>query len=125
MQFSRVLIHALIYTLGSFSIYGCVDPGEVGSVPEISTEELKQILRDRSAVVLDTRPHLEWSISHIPGARNLPQSLVLPGKDVGEVFAAINDGRLPMQDHNTRIIVLGEDGSQAREVVEALAREAF
>jgi hypothetical protein len=50
---------------------------------------------------------------------------VLPGKDVGEVFAAKNDGRLPMEDHNTRIIVFGEDGKQAREVAEAVAREAF
>jgi rhodanese-related sulfurtransferase len=50
---------------------------------------------------------------------------VLAGKDVGEVFVAKNDGRLPMEDHNTRIIVFGQDGNQAREVAEALAREAF
>jgi len=30
-----------------------------------------------------------------------------------------------MQDHNTRIIVFGEDGEQARKVVDALIREAF
>ena len=207
-------------------------------VPEVSTEELEKILKDQSAVVLDTRPHLEWSISHIPGAlnvapkpgvpkalytsdateigrlvdgdksqplvlycngpycgkskrvaedslragytnvrryqlgapvwralvgvmviepegaryvfkndqsavwidvrdpsvfqeesipgaRNIPQSDVLPGKDVGEVFAAKNDGRLPMDDHNTRIIVFGQNSGQASEVAEALAREAF
>jgi len=208
------------------------------SVPEISTTELVQIIQDQSAVVLDTRPHLEWSVSHvpgalnvapkpgvpmalytsdvtevgrlvgedksqplvlycngpycgkskrvagelleagytnvrryqlgapvwralvgvmviepegiryifendqtavwidvrdpsvfqdgsIPGARNLRESGVLPGKDVGEVFAAKNDGRLPMEDHNTRIIVFGEDSEQAHVVAEALAREAF
>jgi hypothetical protein len=50
---------------------------------------------------------------------------VLPGKDVGEVFAAKNDGRLPMEDHNTRIIVFGQDSERARKVAEALAREAF
>jgi len=55
----------------------------------------------------------------------LPQSGVLPGKDVGEVFAAKNDGRLPMEDHNTRIVVFGRDRSQASEVAVALAREAF
>jgi hypothetical protein len=50
---------------------------------------------------------------------------VLPGKDVGDVRAAKDDGRLPMEDHNTRIIVFGRDAGQARAVAEALAREAF
>lgn len=253
MSDSRFAMVVLLCTLGGLSITACADSGDEGVAPlvrqgvseqpgsgvaEVSTEELVAILRDQSAVVMDTRPHLEWSISHIPGAinvapkpgvpmalytsdvaevgrvvgddksqplvlycngpncgkskrvagelleagytsvrryqlgapvwralvgvmviepqgvryvhqsdqtavwidvrdasafnqgsirgaKNLPRSLVLPGKDVGEVFAAKNDGRLPMEDHNTRIIVFGEDGEQAREVVEALAREAF
>ena len=212
------------------------EPGS--DVQEVATAELEQLIKDRSAVVLDTRPHLEWSVSHIPGAlnvapkpgvpialytsdvaeigrlvdgdkskslvlycngpycgkskrvagelleagyedvrryqlgapmwrtlvgvmtiepdgvhyvfendqtavwidvrdpdvfrkgsidgaRNLPQSKVLPGKDVGEVFAAKNDGRLPMEDHNTRIIVFGANGDQAKHVTAALVREAF
>lgn len=80
---------------------------------------------DRSAVWIDVRDSSEFGENSIPGARNLPHSGVLPGKDVGEVFAAKNDGRLPMEDHNTRIIVFGQDGYQASEVAEALAREAF
>ena len=48
-----------------------------------------------------------------------------PGKDVGEVRQAKDDGRLPMEDHNTRIVVFGRDGAQARVVAEAVAREAF
>ena len=35
--------------------------------PEVSTDELKRILANGSAVVLDTRPHLEYAMSHIPG----------------------------------------------------------
>ncbi len=253
MHISRVAVLLLLCALGSCSASNNAGEGQENSVqlareavfakpgsgvPEVSTEKLKQILKEQSAVVLDTRPHLEWSISHIPGAlnvapkpgvpmalytsdvaeigrlvggdksqplvlycngpycgkskrvagdllkagftnvrryqlgapvwrtlvgvmviepdgtryvfkndqtavwidvrdhsvfqegsipgaRNLPQSKVLPGKDVGEVFAAKNDGRLPMEDHNTRIIVLGENSEQASQVAEALAREAF
>ncbi len=80
---------------------------------------------DQSAVWIDVRDSSEFGKSSIPGAKNLPRSGVLAGKDVGEVFAAKNDGRLPMEDHNTRIIVFGQDGNQASKVAKALAREAF
>ena len=253
MRISRTAVLIMVCASGSYSISSIAGAGEENSVqlvrqavsgepwssvPEVSTTELERILRDQSALVLDTRPHLEWSVSHIPGAinvapkpgvpmalytsdvtevgrlvgedksqamvlycngpycgkskrvagelleagytnvrryqlgapvwralvgvmviepegiryvfgndqtavwidvrdpsvfqdgsipgaRNLPRSGVLPGKDVGEVFAAKNDGRLPMEDHNTRIIVFGQDSEQASEVAEALAREAF
>jgi rhodanese-related sulfurtransferase len=253
MHSSKIAVLFLVGALGSYSACNIAEEGQENSVqlarqsvfakpgsgvPEVSTEELEQILKDQSAVVLDTRPYLEWSVSHIPGAfnvapkpgvpmalytsdvaeigrlvdgdksqplvlycngpycgkskrvagellkagytsvrryqlgapvwralvgvmviepdgtryvsrndqtavwidvrdpsvfqkgsipgaRNLPQSVVLPGKDVGEVFAAKNDGRLPMEDHNTRIIVFGENSEQASQVAEALAREAF
>jgi hypothetical protein len=61
----------------------------------------------------------------IPGARNLPASRVMPEKDTREVRTAKDDGRLPMEDHNTRIIVLGRDATQAQVVAEAIAHEAF
>ena len=50
---------------------------------------------------------------------------MLEGKDVGEVRRAKDDGRLPIEDHNTRIIVVGHNAADARYVAEALAREAF
>jgi hypothetical protein len=50
---------------------------------------------------------------------------VLDGKDVGEVKRAKDDGRLPMEDHNTRLIVVGSSAEEARHVARALAREAF
>ncbi|MCZ6677231.1 MAG: rhodanese-like domain-containing protein [Candidatus Poribacteria bacterium] len=81
--------------------------------------------KDQTAVWIDARDTSVFQEGSIPGARNLPQGKVLPGKDVGEVFAAKNDGRLPMEDHNTRIVVFGEDSEQAVEVAKALVREAF
>ena len=38
--------------------------------PEVSTEELRRILADGSAIVLDSRKRAEYVASHIPGARN-------------------------------------------------------
>lgn len=81
--------------------------------------------QDQTAVWIDARDLSVFEKGSIPGARNVPRSRVLPGKDVGEVFAAKNDGRLPMEDHNTRIIVFGQGSEQARDVATALAREAF
>ena len=80
---------------------------------------------DQTAVWIDARDASVFKAGSIPGARNLPQAKVLPEKDTGEVFAAKNDGRLPMEDHNTRIVVFGEDGEQGVGVAEALVREAF
>ena len=46
--------------------------GESGQrTAEVSTEQLRGILADKSAVVLDTRPFREFAISHIPGAVNV------------------------------------------------------
>jgi len=70
---------------------------------EVTTEELRKILAEKSAVVLDTRPFLEYAISHIPGALNVaakpgvPMSMYV--SDVAEI------GRLGGGD-KTRPLVL-------------------
>ena len=38
---------------------------------------------------------------------------------------AKDDGRLPMEDHNTRIIVFGKDAAEARAAAEEIAKNAF
>lgn len=81
--------------------------------------------QDKTAVFIDTREAAEFAADRIAGSRSLPRSLVRVGKDVGEILAAKNDGRLPMEDHNTRIIVYGADSAQARFVAEQIAKEAF
>jgi rhodanese-related sulfurtransferase len=200
-----------------------------GATSEVSTEELRQILALGSALVLDTRPHLEWALGHIPGALNvapkpgMPMSLYTSdvaevlrltagdrrrplvlycngpfcGKSqrvaddlraagftnvrrfqlgapvwralggvmqlepdgvqhiyegdntavfvdargpeqfrggslirarnipVHQVAAAKDDGRLPMEDHNTRIVVFGSNPEEARRAAEEIARNAF
>src|SRR5438309_1589233 len=78
-----------------------------------------------TAALIDARDAEEFRSDSLPRSRNLPRSKVLPGKDVGEVKAAKDDGRLPMEDHNTRIVVYGRDARQARAVAEAITREAF
>ena len=78
--------------------------------------------RDRTAVWIDTRNLIT---SPVTGAIHIPRSKVLTGKDVGDIKAAKDDGRLPMHDHNTRIIVFGNSSDEARAVAEAIAREAF
>jgi rhodanese-related sulfurtransferase len=81
--------------------------------------------QDRTAVWLDAREADAFARGTVPGARNLRRSGLRPGKDQGEMRAAKDDGRLPVDDHNTRIIVFGQDGAEARAVAEALVSEAF
>ncbi len=71
---------------------------------------------DKTAVFVDARSSEEFKAGSIPGAKSIP---------LAEVKAAKDDGRLPMEDHNTRIIVFGKDSAQARAVAEAIAKEAF
>lgn len=98
----------------------------LGGVVEIETDGLRHVLTDdRTAVVIDARDTTAYRAGTLQNARHLPRSGVLEGKDVGEVRRAKDDGRLPMNDHNTRIIVLGANAADARYVAEALTREAF
>jgi rhodanese-related sulfurtransferase len=71
---------------------------------------------DRTAVFVDGRSADEYRAGSLPGARNIP---------IAEVVAAKDDGRLPIEDHNTRIIVFGADTQQARAVTTELAKNAF
>ncbi len=98
----------------------------LGGVTEIEPEGLRYVVEnDRTAVLIDTRDSTAYAAGTLPSARSLPRSGVLEGKDVGEVKRAKDDGRLPMNDHNTRIVVFGAEAGAARYVAEALAREAF
>ena len=98
----------------------------LGGLTEIEAEGLRHVVaNDPTAVLIDAREVDVFRTGSLPNARSIPRSGVLEGKDVGEVKRAKDDGRLPMEDHNTRLIVIGREVTEARYVAEALAREAF
>jgi rhodanese-related sulfurtransferase len=98
----------------------------LGGLTQIEPEGLRHVIEnDRTAVLIDAREAAESKAGGIAQARNIPRSGLKPGKDVGEIKAAKDDGRLPMEDHNTRIIVFGSTADQAKAVAEAVAKEAF
>jgi len=86
-------------------------------VMQIEAEALGYVFEgDMTAVWFDARPAGEFAAGSLSGARNLEKADVTKAKD---------DGRLPMEDHNTRIAVFGADGAQARAVAEEIAKNAF
>mgnify|MGYP000969141527 CR=1 FL=1 len=71
---------------------------------------------DRTAVWVDARAKEEFQAGTLTGARNIPAA---------EVVAAKDDGRLPIEDHNTRIIVFGASKEQAVAATTEIAKNAF
>jgi rhodanese-related sulfurtransferase len=96
-----------------------------GSAMQTELSALRYIRTDPTARWVDAREPPAFAAGSIPGARNIPASGLRPGKDQGVMKEAKDDGRLPMNDHNTRIIVVGADGKDARAVADAIAREGF
>lgn len=98
----------------------------LGGVTEIEPDGLRHVAaNDRTLVLIDAREPEAFRAAPLSTARNIARSRVFEGKDVGEVKKAKDDGRLPVEDHNTRLVVVGRDVAESRYVAEALAREAF
>jgi rhodanese-related sulfurtransferase len=98
----------------------------LGGVTQIEPDAIGRVARDdRTAVFIDARPAEAFAKGSVSGARNIPRSLVLQGRDVGELKKAKDDNRLPMNDHNTRIVVFADSPGDARFVADQIAREAF
>ncbi|UCF82558.1 MAG: hypothetical protein JSV50_15370 [Desulfobacteraceae bacterium] len=92
---------------------------------EIELEGILYVVgKDHTAVLIDARDPQQFKTGTIPGAVNLPVSGLKPGKDEDEIKKAKGDGRLPVEDHNTRIIIFGRDGTQARALAEAMSKAA-
>lgn len=89
----------------------------LGGVMVMEAEGVRHVIHnDRTARLIDARSPESFRAGSIPGAAN-----VWPG----EVDRAKDDGRVPMEDHNARIIVFGRDAEQARAVAQELAANAF
>ena len=95
--------------------------GAMATLPEA----LPYLATDRTAVWIDAREPRAFARGTIMGARNIPRSGLGSAREEGVMLAAKLDGRLPMEDHNTRIIVVGTDAAEARAVADAIAGEAF
>lgn len=95
----------------------------LGGVTQIELEGIRYLFgKDQTAVWLDVRDPEAFTSGTLAGAQNLPHSGVVNGDELDK---AQKDVRLPVEDHNTRIIVLGDNGAEAKAVAEALTRTAF
>jgi rhodanese-related sulfurtransferase len=88
----------------------------LGGVMQVEKPALLRLLtQDATSVLIDGRSE----VGRKPRLRNAV-SIPLP-----EASNAKDDGRLPMTDHNTRIFVVGTDGTEARAVADAIAHDRF
>src|SRR5207249_9308237 len=90
--------------------------------PEVSTEELRRILADGSAIVLDSRKRSEYTAGHIAGARN-----AAPGPDAppAEYVAAVE--RLLGGDRTKPLVLYcnGQFCQASRRLAEQLLAAGF
>jgi rhodanese-related sulfurtransferase len=79
--------------------------------------EIEGVLRvfkaDRTAVFFDARSPEEFATGSLPGAHNVPADLIASG--------SLKQAPMPLDDFNTRIVLFGRDGAQARKLAEALS----
>jgi rhodanese-related sulfurtransferase len=88
----------------------------LGDVMQVERPALLRLLeQDKTAVLIDGRTRAD-------GKQRLRSAVAVPLRDA---VAAKDDGRLPMTDHNTRIFVVADNGQEARQVAEAIVRDAF
>jgi len=71
---------------------------------------------DRTAVFVDARTPAEYARGTVAGAVNIQK---------GEAAAANDDGRLPLTDKGTRIVVFGRAAEQSKAVATEIAGKAY
>lgn len=98
----------------------------LGNITQCEIDGIKYIYEnDKTAWFIDSRKADSFAKYSLKGSKNIPFDGVMDGKDVGEIFKAKEDGRLPVDDRNTRIIVFGENIDEIKRVADGLVKEAF
>lgn len=98
----------------------------LGGLTQIEAEGARHVKQnDLTSVWLDTRPIEQFQKGSLAGAKRIGIEVTQGGKDNPAMQRAKNDGTLPIEDHNTRIIVFGDDPQAVRSVADSLAKEAF
>lgn len=97
----------------------------LGGAAQTLPEALAHLALDRTAVWVDARPPEAFAKGSIARARNIPAVQLGSRRETGVMLDAKKDGRLPMEDHNARIVVFGSTAAQARAVADAIFGETF
>jgi rhodanese-related sulfurtransferase len=79
--------------------------------PEITVEELEELLDDRDVRVLDVREDWEFKRGHLPGAVSLPSKQLA--------------GRAAKLPRNVRYAVICQSGSRSRSATDFLIAQGF
>jgi rhodanese-related sulfurtransferase len=72
---------------------------------------------DKTAVFFDARDADAFARGSVPGAHNVPASGLVDGQ--------VQNAPFPNTDFNTRVVIFGADGAQARTLAEAVSRTAY
>lgn len=98
----------------------------LGGRMEMEVEGLVHVLEhDATAVYVDVREPDAFKAQTIAGAINIPASQIDKGRKSQVILDAKENDRLPMEDHNTRLIVFGDDMDEIGRVSDALRHNAF
>ena len=98
----------------------------LGGVTQMEADGARYVKQgDTTAVWLDTRAAEQFQKGSLPGAKRIGVEVTQGGKDNPAMQRAKNDGSLPIEDHNTRVIVFGDEPELVRAVADSLAKEAF
>jgi rhodanese-related sulfurtransferase len=90
----------------------------LGGPTEIELEGIVRIFKvDQTAVYFDARSAEEFAKGSLPGARNIPADKLASG--------ALQEAPLPQDDFNTRIVLFGRDGAQARVLADSFSKRPW